>query len=218
MVLDAYHNMIENQLRAGGIFQPFVFDAFQTVDRSAFVPDSFRDFAFADMRIPIGHGQQMSFPQTDALVFQAAFPKKHETVLEIGTGTGFTAALLASCARFVTTVEIQPALASLAQDKLMAQDVRNLRAVCADGLVPEQYLAAGQKFDLIVFSGAVKMVPERILDHLADQGRMVVFHQLPAIDQVELMRKRPDGTFETTVLFETAIEPLVQSPSSGFVF
>lgn len=217
-MLDAYHNMIENQLRAGGIHQPFVFEAFHAVDRAAFVPEGFSDFAYADMRIPIGYGQQMALPQTDALVLQAASPQKHETVLEIGSGTGFTAALLASCARFVTTVECRPELAEQAQNRLVEQDIRNIRAVCADGLTPNQYLAEDLKFDLIVFSGSVEVVPDGIMNHLNEMGRMIVFHQLPFIDHVELMRKQPDGTFETTVLFETEIEPLVQLSSSGFVF
>ncbi len=217
-MLDAYQNMIENQLRAGSVHLPLVFEAFDAVDRSAYVPDGYRDFAFADMRIPIGYGQQMSLPQTDALLLQAAAPQKHETVLEIGTGTGFTTALLASCARFVTTVEIQPELAEKARTNLAGQDVRNIRAVCADGLTPEKYLSEEQKFDLIVLSGSIDAVPDSILNRLAHQGRVIVFRQMPAIAQVELMQKQPDGTFETTGLFETEIEPLVQPKTTAFVF
>ncbi len=216
-MLDAYNNMIENQLRAGGIHLPPVFNAFAAVDRRAFVPAAYQDFAYADMPIPLADGQQMFPPLTDAKILQATTPKKTDTVLEIGTGTGFSAALMAQLTRYVTTVEINPLTADTARIRLKQQGVHNAQVICTDGFATDTYLA-GKPFDIIVFSGAIRSLPGTFSNALSEGGRMLVFHKMPLLTQAELIEKKTDGRLETHSLFETDIIPLVQQEKDGFVF
>lgn len=216
-MLDAYHNMIENQLRAGGIHLPQVFDAFAAVDRQMFVPEPYQGYAYADMPIPLADGQQMFPPLTDAKVLQATAPKKTDIALEIGTGTGFSAALMAQLARFVITLEINPQLADSAQVHLKRLGIHNARVICADGFATDldQF---DNPFDIIVFSGAVISLPDRFHEHLAENGRMLAFRKETALCQVELIEKTPSNTLKSQRLFETDVVPLIQPEQNRFIF
>ena len=216
-MLDAYHNMIENQLRAGGIHLPQIFEAFDAVDRQAFVPETYRNYAFADMPIPLVDGQQMLLPLTDAKILQAAIPKKTDTVLEIGTGSGFSAALMAQLTRYVTTLEINPSLAETARHHLQQQAVHNAQVICADAFATDLH-QTGRKFDIIVFSGAISTLPDIFCDMLSDEGRMVVFRKQPALTQAELIEKTAGNVLKPQRLFETDMTPLIQPEQRGFIF
>lgn len=216
-MLDAYHNMIENQLRAGGIHLPLVFDAFDAVGRQAFVPEAYRGFAYADMPIPLPDGQQMFPPLTDARILQAVAPRKTDTVLEIGTGTGFSAALMAQLTRYVTTLEINPLLADTARHHLKQQAVHNAQVICADGFAMDLY-QAGKSFNIIVFSGGINTLPDRFTDMLSDNGRMIVFRKTDSLTQAELIEKTTDNVLKTQRLFETDVPLLVQPAQHHFIF
>ena len=103
-------NMIENQLRAGGVHVKAVIDAVSAIRREEFVPSEYRQYAYADMEIPLSYAQNMLTPLSEALVLQGTGLRKNDTVLEIGTGSGYMAALLAHHSRHVTTVEIEEGL------------------------------------------------------------------------------------------------------------
>ncbi len=216
-MLDAYHNMIENQLRAGGIHLPLVFEAFDAVDRQIFVPEAYRNYAYAEIPVPFADGQQMLLPLTDAKILQAATPLKTDTVLEIGTGTGFSTALMAQLTRYVTTLEINPQSAQSAKTHLEQQRVHNAQVICADGFAVD-FHQMGKTFDIILFSGAVTYLPDSFYEILSDTGRIVVFRKKPALTQVELIEKTAGKDLSTQILFETDVTPLIQPKQSSFIF
>ena len=124
---NARANMIENQIRAGGVYLQNVFDSLDAIRREDFVPPAYHEYAYAEMEIPLPYGQNMLTPLTEALVLQAVSVRKNDTVLEIGTGSGYMAALLAHGARHVTTIEIEPGLKEMAENNLSRYGVENVR-------------------------------------------------------------------------------------------
>lgn len=217
-MLDAYHNMIENQLRAGGIHAPEVFNAFDAINRPAFVPESYRNYAYADIQIPLENGQQMFFPRTEAAILQAVSPKQTDIVLEIGTGTGYSAALMAQLTRYITTLEIMPEMAKLAQQTLKQQNIHNAHVICTDAFSWDISQISKQP-DIIIFSGATPSIPAPFYEILAIHGKMVVFHQLSSVlVQVQLIQKTAEHTWQTQTLFETNVIPLVYPNQSRFIF
>jgi len=154
-------NMIEQQIRPWDVLDRDVLDLLAEIHREDFVPPAHRALAFFDMEIPLGDGsvpgQCMLSPRVEARTLQDLHVQKHESVLEIGTGSGFMAALLAHRAASVLTLEIDPALASAAADTLRRNGVANVEVRKADGSQP---LASGPTFDVIVLSGSVARVPQ----------------------------------------------------------
>ena len=129
----ARFNMIEQQIRPWDVLDQDVLNLLSIVKRENFVPAAYRNIAFADLEIPLPDGQNMLFPRVEARVLQELAIKKHEVVLEIGAGSGYMAALLAARGRSVTTVEISPELAKLAEQNLAANGVSNVQVVVGDG-------------------------------------------------------------------------------------
>lgn len=199
-------NMIENQIRAGGVYCQNVFDSLGAIRREDFVPPAYSEYAYAEMEIPLPYGQNMLTPLTEALILQAVSVNKNDRVLEIGTGSGYMAALLAHSARHVTTIEIEPGLKEIAENNLSRYGVENACVLCENGLHIEQY-ASDRLFDVIVFSGAIFHIPEAFRNHLADNGRMAVFYANNSIVQALLLRKEA-ADLNTRILFETSIKPL----------
>src|SRR6185312_7350429 len=129
----ARFNMIEQQIRTWDVLDQDVLDLLSVVKREAFVPEAYRSLAFMDTEIPLPGGENMLPPRLEARLLQEAEAKKHENVLEIGAGSGYMAALLAARARHVTTVEIEPALKSLAEKNLADYGVKNVSVELGDG-------------------------------------------------------------------------------------
>jgi len=128
----ARFNMIEQQIRPWGVLDSSVLSALEEVPREAFVPPEFRHLAFADIEIPIGHGQTMMEPKLGARLFQALAPQPGEKILEIGTGSGYVTALLAHAGATITTVEIYPELLESAAAALGVLGVDNVSLEAGD--------------------------------------------------------------------------------------
>lgn len=204
-------NMIENQLRAGGVHSQEVIDAVSSIRREEFVPAPYRQYAFADMEIPLAYGENMLTPLSEALVLQAANPGKDDTVLEIGTGSGYMAALLAHHSRHVTTVEIEKGLKEQAENNLDRYGIKNVQLIHDNGFLIDRY-ASDRLFDVIVFSGSVSNIPETFKDKLADNGRMIVFYGLEPCVQAIFLQKNSAIDIKSEILFETSVKPLKQQP------
>ncbi|EEO28884.1 protein-L-isoaspartate O-methyltransferase family protein [Oxalobacter paraformigenes] len=204
---NARANMIENQIRAGGVHLQSVFDTLDAVRREDFVPVSCRHYAYAEMEIPLPYGQNMLTPLTEALVLQGIALTGTDTVLEIGAGSGYMAALMAHNARHVTTVELEPALKELAESNLARYGIRNARVLCENGFSIARY-APDRLFDVIVFSGAVSAIPEIFKDRLAIHGRMAVFYKRDSFVQALLLQKNSAVDLNIKILFETSVKPL----------
>lgn len=208
---EARINLIENQLRPGGVHAQAVFDAVSAIRREEFVPPAYRQYAFADVEIPLAYGQNMFTPLCEALVLQEARLGKDDTVLEIGTGSGYMAALLAHLSRHVTTVEIEEGLKQQARNNLDRYGMKNVHVIHDNGLLIDRY-ARDRLFDVIVFSGSVSNIPETFKDRLADNGRMIVFYGSESCNQVIFLQKNSAMDIKSGILFETSVKPLKEQP------
>jgi protein-L-isoaspartate(D-aspartate) O-methyltransferase len=165
----ARFNMVEQQIRPWNVLDLSVLELLSVVKREAFVPAAYQDLAFADMEIPLGHGQCMLAPRLEARLLQDLAVQAHESVLEIGTGSGYMAALLAHRAHKVTSLELSSDLVNTARANLRNAGVQNVDVKQADGtaLTP-----ADGSFDVIVLSGSVTEVPQALLQMLKVGGRL----------------------------------------------
>jgi protein-L-isoaspartate(D-aspartate) O-methyltransferase len=163
--------MVERQLVRRGISDVRVLAAFRDVPREAFVSENLEEVAYEDSPLPIGEGQTISQPFVVALTLEALELRGVERVLEIGTGSGYSAALLGRLAREVYTVERIPSLARAAAERLAAFGAERVRVVCADGSLG---LPEHAPYDAIAVAAAGPRVPERLLEQLATGGRLVM--------------------------------------------
>lgn len=213
----ARFNMIEQQLRPGKVLNPDVLDTLFVVKREEFVPSAHRRLAFADTQIPLGGdaGTCMFLPIVEALALQALAMKKHENVLEVGTGSGYMAALLAVHADHVWSIEIDPQLAASAGANLRRAGVSNVSVETGNGL---SGLPAHAPFDVIMVSGAVARVPQVLLDQLKPDGRLFVIEgDAPAMQAV--LYTKADKGCKRLAVFETVTAPLRDAePAPAFVF
>lgn len=166
----ARFNMIEQQIRPWNVLRADILKTLAQVPREAFVPEHLRALAFCDTTIPLGHGACMMEPRMEARLVHDLALTGQERVLEIGTGSGYSAALLAHHARAVVTVEIEQSLAAAAAQRLQAY--ANVEVLNADGANTEQ-LAKHGPFDAIVLSGSVDLLPESLLGLLTPHGRLL---------------------------------------------
>lgn len=190
----ARRNMVEQQIRPWQVNDASVLEALSTVRREQFVPLAQRSLAFADFAIALPAGQCMLEPRLEARMLQDAALQGDETVLEIGAGSGFMAALLARRAQHVVSLEIVPELATLARNNLRVAGVTNVDVRQADGAQPQ---AAEGQYDVIVLSGSVAEVPGDLLNLLKTGGRLVAVVGDEPIMRGTVVRRTGDKTFET---------------------
>lgn len=183
--------MVERQLRARGIEDERVLAAMAEVPREEFVPEELRDRAYADSALPIGEEQTISQPWIVAAICEALELRGPELVLEIGTGSGYSAAVLARLASHVVSVERHEALSARAARTLDSLGIRNVEVLVADGSlgVPER-----GPFDAIAVHATAPAPPPALLAQLAEGGRLVIPLDAGDADVLTLMRRRGEGT------------------------
>lgn len=218
----ARFNMIEQQIRPWDVLDQDVLALLTVVKREAFVPQAYRALAFADSEIPLpdsgNNGETMLTPRVEARIMQELTIQKHENVLEIGAGSGYMAALLAYQARHVTTIEIDPALAKLAQKNLNDYGVTNVDVVLGDGIQPATSDKAGN-YDVIVASGSVPVVPDSLLAQIKVGGRMFIIVGAQPAMTAQIITRTSEVEYSTVGLFETVAKPLRNVPApSKFKF
>lgn len=201
----ARFNMIEQQIRPWEVLDPQVLDLLFVVKREDFAPTAYRNLAFADLEIPLGSGQVMLAPKIEAKMLQELGIKKTDKVLEIGTGSGYMAALLAARAEHVVTVESRPELAEFAKQNFERAGVSNVAVEIGNGA--NGWSQRGP-YDAIVVSGSVPVVPDALLRQLRVGGRMAVVVGEAPVMEAQLITCTADGIYNTVNLFETVIPPL----------
>jgi protein-L-isoaspartate(D-aspartate) O-methyltransferase len=214
-VASARRQMIEQQVRAWDVLDAAVLAVMERVPREEFVPPAYRDLAFADMCVPLGHGQAMLAPMLEGRILQSLAIQPEERALEIGTGSGYFAACLGGLARQVRSVEIFPDLADAARDKLARTGVGNVTVETLDAMT----LASDAAYDVIALTASLPVHDPRFERALAVGGRLfVVVGEGPAMEARLVTRIGPDQWLRES-LFETAMDPLLHATRpSRFVF
>jgi protein-L-isoaspartate(D-aspartate) O-methyltransferase len=201
----ARFNMIEQQIRPWEVLDPQVLDLLFVVKREDFVPDAYRNLAFADMEIPLGSGQAMLAPKIEAKLLQELDITKTDKVLEIGTGSGYMAALLAARAEHVVTVESRPELAEVARRNLERAGVNNVTVEVGNGA---NGWAQRGPYDAIVVSASLPAVPAALLRQLRVGGRLAVIVGEAPVMEAQLITCSAEGVYNTVNLFETVVPAL----------
>lgn len=204
---DARHQMVTTQLERRGIRDVNVLDAMRAVPREEFVAREHRPHAYEDRPLAIGAGQTISQPYIVAYMIEALQLQGGETVLEIGGGSGYAAAVLASIASHVFTIERIPELAEIARTNLEAAGIRNVTVRCADGT---QGWLEKAPFDAILVSAGAPEVPRPLLNQMRTGARMVIpIGNAPTSqDLIRVIRTDPN-TFEREWLTDVRFVPLI---------
>lgn len=204
----ARFNMIEQQIRPWDVLDQDVLNLLSVVKRENFVPAAYRDIAFADLEVPLPAGEHMLFPRVEARVLQELAVKRNETVLEIGAGSGFMAALLAHRGRRVLTVDIKPELAELAKRNLAENGVTNAEVALGDGA---RGWPAAAPYDVICVSGGLPVLPQEMLEQLKIGGRLAAFVGTAPVMKAQIITRIDEKQFRVADVFETYVEPLVNA-------
>ena len=213
----ARFNMIEQQVRPWEVLDPQVLALLGEVKRELFVPSAHQALAFIDMDIPLTQpareGQCILSPRVEARMVQDLQLKPTDKVLEIGTGSGFSAALMARLAQQVLSLEIDPALASKARTHLMQAGVKNVDVrqadAAADGFAACKTAAP---FDAILVSGSVAEVPQALMDLLAVGGRLIAITGDEPMMRATLITRVSDTAFQTAQPWDTVAPRLLHFP------
>lgn len=201
----ARFNMIEQQIRPWEVLDHDVLELLAVVKREQFVAAPYRNLAFADFDIPLPHGEHMLSPKIEARILQELAVRKHESVLEIGTGSGYMAALLGARAQQVLSVELNPEIAAFAQANLLANAVANVEVVVGDAA---RGWPANAPYDVIVVSGGLPVLPQTLLEQLKVGGRMSAFVGDAPVMKAQIATRLNETEFRIVDLFETYVTPL----------
>lgn len=212
----ARFNMVEQQIRPWDVLDQRVLDLLLHVRREDYVPEPYLALAFADLEIPLGHGETMLQPKLEARMLQELALKETDRVLEVGTGSGYMTALLASLGGHVYSVEIIPEFSAAAAGRLKAHGIENVTLEVGDA-------ARGWDkhgpYDVILLTGSVPVLPEAFRKSLKPGGRLLAVVGEPPVMEAQLVTCVSSGIYNTIGLFETCIAPLRNAQRPGkFVF
>jgi protein-L-isoaspartate(D-aspartate) O-methyltransferase len=204
-------NMVEQQIRPWDVLDQEVLKLLFELRREEFVPPAYRSLAFVDMEIPLGYGEVMLAPKLEARILQELQVKKTDKILEVGSGSGYLAALLAKKGEYVHSVEIVPELKAMAEKNLQAHGIANVLVENGDGALgwPRH-----GPYDVIVLTGSTPVLPEAFQKSLRAGGRMFAVVGDAPVMQAALVtclvqeKEGAPGAYNTVGLFETCITPL----------
>jgi protein-L-isoaspartate(D-aspartate) O-methyltransferase len=212
----ARFNMVEQQIRPWEVLDQQVLDLLFRLHREDYVPPAYRGLAFADMEIPLGHGEKMLTPKIEARILQELALTPTDRVLEVGTGSGYMTALLASLAAHVYTVDIVPEFTASAAAKLRARGIGNVTVETGDAARGWDRHAP---YDVIVLTGSVPILPPAFQASLQPGGRLFAVVGEPPIMQARVITCLTRGVCNTLNAFETCIPSLRNAlPPERFVF
>ncbi len=199
--------MVEQQVRAWDVLDERVLDAMRRVPRELFVPAGERYRAYADAEVPLANGQHMLRPSVVGRLLQGLLPQPHESVLEVGAGTGFVTACLRGLAATVHALEIFPDLAESARSNLARLGVRGADVMDADAV----HFGSATRYDVIAITASLPIYEERFERLLALGGRLFVVVGEAPVMEARLITRSAEQTWHMQGLFETVIDPLVHA-------
>ncbi|MGH8626247.1 MAG: protein-L-isoaspartate O-methyltransferase family protein [Gammaproteobacteria bacterium] len=209
-------NMIEQQIRPWEVLDQRVLDQIGEIPREEFVPQRFRKLAFSDTQIPLGHGEVMMSPKLEARMVQALRLQPDDTTLEIGTGSGYVTALLASLSKQVLSIELYPDFTQSAAQKLARLSLSNVDLFTADGI---RGWGKGGPYDAIAVTGSVPLLSEHFQHQLKLGGRLFLIVGQAPIMEARLITRLSENEWNSEPLFETDLPPLAGAPvPERFVF
>ena len=199
--------MLGQQLRAWEVLDQRVLDVVRQVCRERFVPEAYRELAFADTEIPLAHGQRMMTPSVEGRLLQALDLDPADTVLEVGTGSGFITSCLAGLAGRVVSVDIFPDFTSDAASKLQRDKIRNVELRTGDAVALDWH----EQFDAIAVTGSVPELDDTYTRLLRPGGRLFIVVGRPPVMDALLITSDLKGDRTQESLFETVVSPLVNA-------
>lgn len=205
----ARFNMVEQQIRTWEVLDQDLLDLIQSIRREDFVPAAYRALAYAEASIPLGHGAAMLPPVIEAKLLQALSLRKADKVLQIGTGSGYMAALLGARCDHVYSLEIVAELAARARANLERECIDNVTVIEGDGAAG---WLANAPYDVIVLCGSVAQIPAALQAQLKVGGRLIAVVGDAPLMQVRLVTCVAEGRYQTENLFETNIPRLRNVP------
>jgi len=212
----ARRHMVESQIRPWEVLDARILELMARAPREDFVAPQYRKLAFADMNLPLGHGQGMMSPKVEARLLQALEIGPNDRILEIGTGSGFVTWLLANLGKHVYSVEIIPEFNAQAAEKLAAHGVTNVTLEVGDAARGWDRHAP---YDVILLTGSVPILADAFRQSLAAGGRLAAIVGQPPVMEAMLIRRPGAESFTALGLFETSLPPLVNAPQPDrFVF
>jgi protein-L-isoaspartate(D-aspartate) O-methyltransferase len=198
--------MVDNDIKGRGIKDKKVLEVMAKIPRHLFVDESLRDKAYADYPLPIGEGQTISQPYVVALMTESLILRPTDRVLEIGTGSGYQAAVLAEIVKEVYTIEIRKSLADMATKRLKDRDYRNVKAKHADGYFGWEEYAP---FDVIIITAAANHIPPPLIKQLKEGGRLIIPLGSTVYYQVLTLATKKKGELDVVQMGPVAFVPLI---------
>ena len=206
----ARFNMIEQQIRTWDVLDEGVLEAASTVPREFFVPDEYKNMAFADMVIPIGYEQIMLPPKEQLRIVQSAALQKSDRVLEVGTGTGYLTAIISHLCHQVETIDCFDDFTLAADKRFDNLGLSNIHIKTTDFF---DMPTATTKYDVIIFTSSTHQVPGKALDMLAESGRLIAIIGDNTPHNVVCITKDAEGGLTQVGLFETQVPVLRNAPA-----
>jgi protein-L-isoaspartate(D-aspartate) O-methyltransferase len=201
----ARFNMIEQQIRPCEVLEGRILELLQQVRREDFVPADKKSLAFADMEIPLGYGASMWQPKLEARVVQELHLSRHDKVLEVGTGSGYLTALMATLAKHVTSVEIAPELSASAKQNLQRYKRENIALEVGDAA---QGWGNGATYDVIVLTGSTPVLPQAFQNSLNIGGRLFAIVGEAPVMEARLITRVAQDVFTTVNIMEANVASL----------
>lgn len=212
----ARHNMIEQQIRPWDVLDQRVLELIDGQPREAFVPPAYLKLAYADINIPLAHGQAMMAPKVEARMLQALDIKHTDTILEVGTGSGYVTALLARSGKHVYSVDVYPDFVDGARRKLAEIGISNVTLDSGDAV--NGWDSRGP-YDVIAITGSLPSLPDAFRQNLKLGGRLFVIAGQEPVMEARLITRTAEQGWVEQGLFETTLSPLVNAPQpQRFVF
>jgi protein-L-isoaspartate(D-aspartate) O-methyltransferase len=204
----ARFNMIEQQVRPWDVLDQRVLDTMNRVPREDFVPERYRSLAFADTNIPLGHDQVMMAPAVEGRMLQALAIRPEDSILEIGTGSGYMTACLASLGQQVTSIDIMSEFTSTAAATLTRHDIGNTSLQTSDAA---NGIDSDKRYDVIAVTGSLPVLQQQFHRNLNIGGRLFVITGKPPVMEALLITRIDENNWARESLFETSLPPLIHA-------